>query len=150
VSIDGQHIDVDGYGQRDHSWGPRDWWAMDWVWSAGRLDDGTRVHATHVRLPRRPSMGVGYVQVPGADLEEVSSLVTSETTANSGLVTAASIELPSAGLKLTVTPIADGPLLMVADDGRTTSFLRSCCTFTADDGRRGLGWAEWNHNHGRR
>ncbi len=150
VSIDGRRIDIDGYGQRDHSWGLRDWWAMDWVWSAGRLDDGTRVHATHVHVPRRPSMGVGYVQVPGAELEEVSSLVTSETTAESGLVTEASIELPSAGLKLAVAPIADGPLLMVADDGRTTSFLRSCCTFTAGDGRRGLGWVEWNHNHGRR
>ena len=149
VSIDGERFSVDGYGQRDHSWGPRDWWAMDWVWAAGRLDDGTRVHATHVRVPRRPPIGVGYVQVPGAELEEVSSLVTSETAADSGLVTEACIDVASAGLELAVTPVADGPLMMVADDGRVTRFLRSCCRFTAGDGRSGLGWVEWNHNQGR-
>jgi len=31
-------------GQRDHSHGVRDWWSMDWVWSALHLDDGTALH----------------------------------------------------------------------------------------------------------
>ena len=52
-------------GQRDHSWGTRDWWSMDWVWSAGHLDDGTHLHAVELRLPGAPAIGVGYVQAPG-------------------------------------------------------------------------------------
>jgi hypothetical protein len=146
VTIDGETIAVDAYGQRDHSWGVRDWWSMDWVWSAGRLDDGTRVHATHVRLPGRPPIGMGYVQTPGAELEELDAMHTSETTGDAGLVEVGVIDLQSAGLELTVTPLGDGPLLMAADDGRTTHFLRSSCRFATADGRTGLGWVEWNHN----
>jgi aminoglycoside phosphotransferase (APT) family kinase protein len=149
VSIDGEAFAIDGHGQRDHSWGLRDWWAMDWMWSAGRLEDGTRVHATHVRLPGRPPIGMGYVQAPGAALEELGAMRTSESTDASGLVVDATIDLESAGLQLMITPIGDGPLLMTADDGRTTRFLRSSCAFEAADGRRGLGWVEWNHNQGR-
>jgi hypothetical protein len=148
VTVDGETFTVDGHGQRDHSWGLRDWWAMDWVWSAGRLDDGTRVHATDVRLPGRPTIGMGYVQAPGAELQELDAMHTSETTAESGLVAEGVLDLHSADLALTVTPLGDGPLLMAADDGRTTHFLRSSCVFEAADGRRGLGWVEWNHNQG--
>ena len=121
-----------------------------WTGCGARADWTTAPECTHaVRVPQRPPIGVGYLQVPGAELEELTSLSTSETVAGSGLVTEGVIDLRSAGLQFTVTPIGDGPLLMVADDGRTTRFLRSCCTFTAADGRRGLGWVEWNHNQGR-
>ncbi len=35
VSVDGTSYRFDSVpGQRDHSWGVRDWWSMDWVWSA--------------------------------------------------------------------------------------------------------------------
>ncbi|HVQ53055.1 MAG TPA: phosphotransferase, partial [Mycobacterium sp.] len=38
VVVDGRELVVDEVaGQRDHSWGVRDWWAMDWVWSALHL-----------------------------------------------------------------------------------------------------------------
>ena len=30
--------------------GVRDWWTVDWSWTAGRLDDGTRFHGTDVTL----------------------------------------------------------------------------------------------------
>src|SRR5207237_10200998 len=41
-------------GQRDHSWGVRDWWAMDWMWSAAHLDAGTRMTAVQLRLRNAP------------------------------------------------------------------------------------------------
>ncbi len=145
VSIDGHTTVIDGHGQRDHSWGTRDWWAFDWMWSSARLEDGTRLQATEVRLPGR-SVVMGYLQSPGRALHELSGGRGTETTAPDGLVTAGEIDLPSAELELEVTPLADGPLLLVADDGRTSFFLRSCCRVRAGDGRRGLGWVEWNHN----
>ncbi len=148
VTIDGRATVVDGHGQRDHSWGVRDWWAFDWMWGSARLEDGTRLQATEVRLAGR-SVVMGYVQSPGRVLHELIGGSSAETTAPSGLVTAGEIDLPSAGLELEVTPLADGPLLIVADDGRTSLFRRSCCHVRASDGRRGLGWFEWNHNQGR-
>ena len=39
-------------GQRDHSWGVRDWWGDGRVWSAGHLDDGTHLHGVDVRIRR--------------------------------------------------------------------------------------------------
>ena len=39
-------LQVDGFGERDHSWGRRDWWTMPWCWTAGRLGDGTAFHAS--------------------------------------------------------------------------------------------------------
>jgi predicted secreted hydrolase len=55
VTADGQQIRVDAVaGQRDHSWGVRDWWSMDWVWGSLHLDDGTHLHALDLRLPGAP------------------------------------------------------------------------------------------------
>ena len=60
-------------GQRDHSWGVRDWWAMDWVWSALHLDDGTHIHGVDIRIPGAPPIGVGYLQQPGQPLVELQT-----------------------------------------------------------------------------
>ena len=71
VTIDGETFTVDGQGQRDHSWGVRDWWAFGWCWCSMRLDDGTRVHLADIRMGI-PGMPVffGYIQTarrwPGA------------------------------------------------------------------------------------
>ena len=65
IRVGGDVIPIDGQGQRDHSWGVRDWWAFGWCWAAARLDDGTRVHLAHIRLPDGP-VALGYVQRDGA------------------------------------------------------------------------------------
>ena len=52
VSLDGAAIGIEAVaGQRDHSWGERDWWSMDWVWSALHLRDGTHLHGVDLRIP---------------------------------------------------------------------------------------------------
>jgi hypothetical protein len=75
LRIGDQEITVAGPGQRDHSWGVRDWWSLGWCWASARLDDGTRIHATDVRFPNRPALG--YVQSAGR-VEPVSTLSISE------------------------------------------------------------------------
>lgn len=37
-------------GQRDHSWGVRNWWNMDWLWSALHLEDGRFTISKHDSL----------------------------------------------------------------------------------------------------
>jgi hypothetical protein len=141
LRIGDQEIAVTGQGQRDHSWGVRDWWSLSWCWSAARLDDGTRIHATDVRFPNRPAFG--YVQT-GTTLESVSDLIVSERLGPHGLPDSARIKLEPGGLDVEVTPLAFGPLVLTAADGRISHFPRAMARFDVADGRSGTGWIEWN------
>jgi hypothetical protein len=133
-------------GQRDHSWGARDWWSMDWVWSAAHLDDGTHLHAVELRLPGMPTLGVGYAQPPRSGLIELSGVSAAESVGADGLIEEARLSLDPLGLDVEVQPLAHAPLLLVADDGRVSHFPRSMCAVRCADGRAGLGWVEWNLN----
>ncbi|PJE16033.1 MAG: phosphotransferase [Mycobacterium sp.] len=144
IVIDGEEITIAGPGQRDHSWGSRDWWANDWMWTAFHLDDGTRVHA--VTLPDHPGMAIGYIQSDGQVLEELTTgSSTAEPTAD-GLVTAAHMTLGSGPLEVDVQPLGFGALRMQAPDCRVSFFPRAMAMFRTGDGRSGVGWIEWNKN----
>lgn len=151
VVVDGERQEVQGIGQRDHSWGVRDWWSMNWCWMAGRLDDGARVNAVQIRLPETPPIGMGYVQGGGQELLELAAegVDVSEELGPDGLPTAARLRLDPPGLDLAVDPIAHGPLRLVSDDGRLVRFPRALCGLRASDGRTGHGWIEWNLNEPR-
>ena len=145
IRVGDEELTLRAVGQRDHSWGTRDWWAAEWMWCAGHLDDGTRLHGVEFRLPDAPRIGIGYVQPPGADLVEVDAVRASEEVGASGLITSARLEF-GADLALDVEPLAFGPLRLVAPDGRVSSFPRAMCRMRAADGRTGVGWVEWNRN----
>jgi hypothetical protein len=140
-------------GQRDHSWGPRDWWSSDWVWTAFHLDDGTHLHGVEVRPPGRPRFGVGYTQSKDAFIAELTSVVASEQVADDHLVRTATVTYSAAGREdvvLKIKPIGHGPLRLDALDGRVSYFPRSWAEVLAQDGRKGIGWIEWNLNEPRK
>lgn len=148
ILLGSERIDFDGTGQRDHSWGVRDWWQFGWVWTAGHLDDGTRFHAADIRSPGG-RVGFGYLQPRGAAVVPAAwpdptdgSVHAEEELGAEGLPTSASMSI--AGLDLAMQPLAFAPALLVAPDGRTGRFPRALCRFTAPDGRAGHGWTEWN------
>jgi hypothetical protein len=143
IRIGDETIEFEGPGQRDHSWGSRDWWAVDWMWSALHLDDGTRTHA--VGVPQLPGYGVGYVQRDG-ELAEIESVKATEVVAENGLITRARIESGPDRLGVDVEPLAYGAILLTAPDGRISHFPRAMCRVRTDDGRSGVGWVEWNRN----
>jgi hypothetical protein len=143
VRIGDEEINFAGPGQRDHSWGARDWWANDWMWSAFHLDDGTHTH--EVTIPQLPGFAVGYAQRNG-EVVEIENGQSSETVADNGLITAATLTSGPDALELEVTPQAFGALRLVAPDGRVTHFPRAMATVRASDGRTGTGWIEWNRN----
>lgn len=142
VLIGPDRIEVDGWGQRDHSWGSRDWWSFSWSWMAGRLEDGTRFHGTAVAFADIHVYGTGYVQPPGAPMVAVVETGHDDVLGDHGLPTSAVWHLGN--LDLTVEPIAFSPVLLVSPDGREGRFPRAWATFTTADGRRGEGWIEWN------
>jgi hypothetical protein len=145
VVVDGAELVVDGVaGQRDHSWGVRDWWAMDWVWSALHLDDGTHIHGVDIRIPGAPPIGIGYLQVPGQPLAEVQAVTARETFGDNDLPQATTLDVGE--LTATIDIRGHAPVLLTAPDGRISHFPRAWAAVTTEDGRTGVGWVEWNRN----
>ena len=147
VEVDGDRVAVDAApGQRDHSWGVRDWWGMDWVWSAPHLDDGTHLHGVDIRLPGAPPFSVGYIQSASAGLTEATSVAARASFADNGLPTATTITFNPGAVDVVADIRAHAPLRLTAPDGRVAWFARSWASVTASDGRAGVGWIEWNRN----
>jgi len=140
VTIDGEELRLDGPGQRDHSWGVRDWWSFGWCWSAGHLEDGTHLHMTEVRMDIG-TFAPGYVQ-RGGELTPVHDGSITETVDADGFASQATLNFD--GLVVEVEPIEFGPILLSSPDGRVGRFPRASARYTAADGRKGLGWIEWN------
>jgi hypothetical protein len=148
VLLGDERIEIDGHGQRDHSWAVRDWWQFGWVWTSGRLEDGTRFHGSHIRHPDG-ELGFGYLQPPGAAVVPAAwpdprdgDVSATETLGPEGFPFAASAII--AGLELAIEPIGWAPVLLTGPDGQVDRFPRAMCRFTSADGRDGLGWTEWN------
>jgi hypothetical protein len=156
ILVGDERIDFDGFGQRDHSWGNRDWWATGWCWTAFRMDDGSRFHA----ITTKPSQGwgFGYDQEPvggaasGPPLETlvVTAFDADEVLGAEGIPIAARLTLGDRVFD--VEPIAWSPVLLTSPDDRESRFPRGLCTFTevggAQAGRTGHGWIEFNQPPG--
>jgi len=147
VVADGRVLDLASVpGQRDHSWGVRDWWSMDWVWSALHLADGTHLHGVDLRIPGAPPIGVGYIQSPGGPLVELQSVSAHEEFGDNDLPVATELALAPGDVTATVEIRGHAPVLLTATDGRVSHFPRAWATVTTADGRAGVGWLEWNRN----
>ncbi|MGE0218103.1 phosphotransferase [Mycolicibacterium sp.] len=147
VIADGRRYDLSGTpGQRDHSWGVRDWWAMDWVWSALHLDDGTHLHGVDLRIPGAPPMGVGYLQPAGRPLSELTTVTARSVFADNGLPVTATLSVQPTGLTVDADIRGHAPVRLTARDGRVSLFPRAWAAVTTSDGRSGIGWLEWNRN----
>ena len=120
VLVGDEVIALDGSGGRSHTWGHRRW---DHAWSttAGRLDDGTTWYGH--RLGILPAQGASGLPGPGRVEVDLAG---------------------GAGAQLSVTPLHHAPVGLDKADGGPTRIARSLCRYTVADGRRGVGWTEWN------
>ncbi|MBV8559845.1 MAG: hypothetical protein JO050_03675 [Acidimicrobiia bacterium] len=149
VLVGEERISVDAFGERDHSWGHRDWWTMPWCWTAGRLGDGTAFHAFRPLIDIPFASGFVAPASAGAadganavDVVDVEHFTVQTELGAEGLPTSAAMELGD--LRLGVTPVSHAPVLLEAPDGRVSRFPRSLCRFESTaDGRTGWGWTEW-------
>lgn len=145
VTVDGETTTLAAaVGQRDHSWGVRDWESAAWCWSACRLDDGTRLHLTQVEVPGL-TIDLGYLQRDGS-LVEVASATAEHRRGGGGLPQGTRLVLrPAEGPEtaVDVEVVAHGPTTVPVTDG-TQPFPRAMARCTTDDGRSGLGWLEWH------
>jgi hypothetical protein len=133
-------------GQRDHSWGVRDWWSMDWMWSALHLDDGTHLHGLSVKIPNTPAISIGYVQDSAGNVAELTTVSIRESFDANGLPANTTLELAPGEFTANVDIHAHAPVRLTGVDGRVSQFPRAWVNITTNDGRRGVGWMEWNRS----
>jgi Ecdysteroid kinase-like family len=133
-------------GQRDHSWGVRDWWSMDWMWSALHLDDGTHLHGLDLHIPNVPAVGIGYIQDPDGKVTELHTVSTREAFGANGLPLNTTLRLDPGEIIGDVDVRGHAPVRLTAADGRVSQFARAWVGINTTDGRTGVGWMEWNRN----
>jgi hypothetical protein len=147
VTVDGRSFDLrDVPGQRDHSWAARDWWGMEWVWSALHLADGTHLHAVDMRIPGAPPIGLGYLQRAGEPLVELQSVTARESFGDNDLPLGTTLEVAPGDVVASIDVRGHAPVLLTSADGRVSHFPRAWAIVTTTDGRSGVGWLEWNRN----
>ncbi|KAK9379757.1 DUF1679 domain-containing protein [Kockiozyma suomiensis] len=146
IKIGDEEIEFSGPGQRDHSWGNRDWWKLQWMWTAVHFDDGEHIHA-FCMMGNKVPFNYGYIQRPGEDVIELTSVKSYETIEKNGAVKYATVKCEPEGLVLQIEVTAIGALLLInPKDGRESKFPRSMCKATRNDGKVGYGWIEWNYH----
>lgn len=145
VTAGTERFAVSGTGERDHSWGERDWWHLSWLWTAGRLADGTAFHGMQANVGIDAAWPA-FIVPPGGAITGRPGFTAATSFAADGHPASARLLVP--GLTLTAVPLAFGPVLMTAPDGRTSRLARALCRFSAPDGRHGFGWTEWNQPPG--
>jgi hypothetical protein len=145
VTVNGQELQVAGWGERDHSWGERDWWQVSWLWTSGRLGDGTAFHGMQANIGFAipwPAFAV----TAGAGLRHLAGFSAHTDFRADGLPARSRLRLP--GAPMTAIPLAFASVDLTAPDGREARLPRALCRFAADDGRAGYGWTEWNQPPG--
>jgi hypothetical protein len=146
VFIGDQRIDVHCPGQRDHSWGVRDWWLFGWVWCSGRLDDGTWWHCARSIVPKIDIFQTGYVVTPDMTLTPSEQIHVDYELDPEQLPLGG--ELGVGDLALTWEAELHAPVLLVSPEGKRSRFPRATCRFATADGRTGRGWIEFNFPEG--
>jgi hypothetical protein len=144
VTIGGEQTAVRASGERDHSWGERDWWQISWLWTSGRLSDGMAFHGMQANIGFAipwPSFAV-----TAGELSHQAGFCAQTIFGADDFPQQSRLRLP--GVPLDAVPVAFGPVAMTAPDGRVAHFPRALCQFTAADGRSGYGWTEWNQPPG--
>lgn len=146
VTIGDEKFEVHCPGQRDHSWGVRDWWLFGWVWCSGRLDDDTWWHCARSIVPKIDIFQTGYVVTPDMALHPQEKIGIDYELDDEELPIRGTLAVGD--LDLTWTAELHAPVLLVSPEGKASRFPRAVCAFETPDGRKGRGWIEFNFPEG--
>ena len=140
VSVDGRRMTFDAVpGQRDHSWGVRDWWSMEWVWSALHLTTARTSTRSTSDCPARRRSVSATCRVRRAALPSSTPSMREQSFADNGLpVHDRNHVEPGCGRCGRRHP-GSRPLRLTAPDGRVSWFARSWASIRTSDGRDGVG-----------
>jgi hypothetical protein len=132
-----ERVAFEGRGERDHSWGDRDWWVWGWHWTSFQIGNS---HAINVVKADELDEAWGYNWEVEA-CRPVRHLFLETHLGADDIPTAARYVIDHE-LEVGVEVLAVAPVPLVAPDGRTSRFPRALCTYTTSSGT-GSGWCEW-------
>lgn len=130
-------------GQRNHSWGVRNWWVADWVWTGIHFSDGTDIFTIALGKGEGSSGAAGYVQKDGK-LTEITGVRNEFDWQDNGLPGKLELHIQPGNLLVECRPIAQSGLRLLDPEGREAHLPRVMCTATTGDGRTGVGWLDFN------
>jgi hypothetical protein len=142
ILVGDDRIEFDGVGERDHSWGERDWWLWGWHWVSFQVGDGL---AVNVVKADEMDYATGYVWRADPSGESAVETVTHmllETHLGPDEIPTAARYVINHELEVDVEVVGAAPVPLVAPDGRTARFPRALCRYTTEQGT-GTGWGEW-------
>jgi hypothetical protein len=131
-------IPFEGKGERDHSWGERDWWQWGWHWTSFQVGESLAVNFVK---PDELEDALGYVWRLGEAMRPVTSVLLETHHGDHDIPTAARYVIDH-DFEVDVEVVAAAPVPLVAPDGRTARFPRALCRYTTLEGS-GTGWGEW-------
>jgi hypothetical protein len=144
VTLGDRTVQVDGVGERDHSWGIRDWRDPDgWQWTSALFDRETAVNFWKVRRDGATAVE-GYLHLDGESNHITSAAVDAEFRDDGLTQEAFEIEVTDdagrtfsfGGSTLTVVPVD----FEYAEEVTT---IRRTPTRYESDGKKGYGWNEY-------
>jgi hypothetical protein len=138
ILIGQDRIPFEGRGERDHSWGQRDWWVWGWHWTSFQIGDRLAINFVQ---PDELELAIGYIWRAGDELEPVTS-IRNETHFGADEIPTAARYVINHELEVDVEIVAAAPVPLIAPDGRTARFPRALCRYTTSEGT-GTGWGEW-------
>ncbi|MBU3751046.1 MAG: hypothetical protein FGM52_11465 [Mycobacterium sp.] len=102
-----------------------------------------------LRIPGMPPVSVGYIQPPRLPVVETTSVQADATLADNGLPLTTTLTMQPGPLEMTIEIRGHAPVRLDSADGRVSFFPRAWAAVRTADGRRGVGWLEWNRNQDR-
>jgi hypothetical protein len=145
IRLGAEELAISGWGERDHSWGERDWWQVSWLWSSGRLSEGTAFHGMQANIGF-PIPWPSFAVTPAGELSHLTGFAAETIFGPDDFPRQSRLHL--AGAPMVAVPLSFAPVAMTSPDNRVSHFPRAMCRFTTDDGRTGYGWTEWNQPPG--
>ncbi|MBP8180246.1 MAG: hypothetical protein KAZ88_04565 [Acidimicrobiia bacterium] len=138
VLLGDERFPINGLGQRDHSWGHRDWYAVEWTWTAFHFPDGRHFHTTTAWLGDE-HVSFGYKLENGryTDIQDASL-------AHSTPVRPQEAAFVLDGEPMTIEPTGWAPV-PIRDGGRHARLDRALARLHTADGTVGVGWWERYH-----
>lgn len=133
-----ERITFDGRGERDHSWGDRDWWTWGWHWTSFQIGEALALNAVK---GDEVDVATGYVWRLGDETQTVTHMLLETHLGEDDIPTAARYVIDH-DLEVDVEVLAPAPVPLVAPDRRTSRFPRTLCRYTTGEGT-GTGWCEW-------
>lgn len=131
-------------GQRNHSWGVRNWWVADWVWSGIHLSDGTDIFTIALGKGDESTGPAGYIQ-KNNKLTEITSVRNDFDWRDNGLPGNLHLFIEPGSLSIECEATSESGLRLIDPDGREAHLPRVMCSVRTGDGRTGVGWLDFNH-----